>query len=66
MNDFNEDPLDLFGDDGDGLIEVCTIFDEKKNGNGSGPPSGNSGCCVVLLIIGASLILAGWGVVKVV
>ena len=28
MEDFDEDPLDLLEDDGDGVIEMCLFFDE--------------------------------------
>lgn len=30
MNDFDQDPLDLLGDDGDGVNEMCLLFDEDK------------------------------------
>ncbi len=58
-----EDPLDLLEDDGDGVIEMGLLFDEDEKG--SKPPRG-SGCCVVLLGLGASLIITGWGVMKLV
>ncbi len=65
MEDFDEDPLDLLEDDGDGVIEMGLFFDEDEKGNDSGrKPSGNSGCCVVLLGMGASILLAGWGIMK--
>ena len=64
MEDFDKDPLDLLDDDGDGVIEMGLFFDEDgKNKQSGGRPSGNSGCCVVLCV-GASLVMAGWGVVK--
>jgi len=45
MVDFGEYPLDLFDDDGDGVNEMCLLFDEdgKNKQTGSKPPS-NSGC----------------------
>ena len=45
MDDFDEDPLDLLEDDGDGVIEMGLFFDkdEKEKQSGSKPP-GNSGC----------------------
>ncbi len=62
MRDFDEDPLDLFDDDGDGVIEMCTLFnDEKSSGGGGQRPSGNSGCCIVLMAMGAAALMAGWG-----
>ena len=30
MKDFDEDPLDLLDDDGDGVIEMCLFFDEDN------------------------------------
>ncbi len=60
MDDFDDDPLDLLDDDGDGVIEMCLFFDEdKKQGKGSGPQN-NGGCCVVLLAVGASSIVIGY------
>jgi hypothetical protein len=53
-----EDPLDLLNDDGDGVVEMCLLGEEeelKKKGM-----SGNSGCCLVFLIICSSLAIAGW------
>jgi hypothetical protein len=63
--DCDEDPLDLLEDDGDGVIETCLFFDEdgKDKQSGNKPP-GKSGCCVVLLGVGISLLMAGWGIVK--
>lgn len=61
--DLDEDPLDLLDDDGDGVIETCLFFDEKQNKNQGGQqPPGNSGCCIVLAVIGTSLLVARWGV----
>ncbi len=57
MSDFDEDPLDLFDDDGDGVNEMCLLFDEDSKGkqSGSKPPGSNSGCCVIFLIAGTSI-----------
>lgn len=62
MDDFNESPLDLDGD-GDDAIEMCLFFDEdgKSKQTGSKPPS-SSGCCVVFLVVWASIGMAAWGV----
>ncbi len=60
MEDFDEDPLDLLEDDGDGVIEMGLFFDEdeKSKQGGNKPPVG-VGCCVVLLGMGSSM-SAGW------
>ena len=62
MEDFDEDPLDLLEDDGDGVIEMDLFFDEDKQ-SGNKPPGGG-GCCVVLLGMGTSILMAGWGIAK--
>ncbi len=65
MDDFNEDPLDLLEDDGDGVNEMCMFFDEDvEDKQGGGKPPSNSGCCVVLLTIGGSMAMVGWGLAK--
>ncbi len=61
MEDFDRDPLDLFDDDGDGVNEMCLLFDEDAKKKGSKPPP-SSGCCIVLLVMGSALVMAGWGV----
>ncbi len=60
MHDFDDDPLDLLEDDGDGVIETILMEDGDKEQPSS--PRGSSGCCVVLLGIGAS-VGSGWWVV---
>lgn len=63
MEDFDKDPLDLFDDDGDGVNEMCLLFDEDEKGKSSGSkPPGNSGCCVVLLAVGVSAGMTAWGI----
>jgi hypothetical protein len=65
MEDFDEDPLDLLEDDGDGVIETCLFFDEDGKDKQSGKkPSGGGGCCVVLLGMGTSILMVGWGISK--
>ena len=61
MNDFDEDPLDLLSDDGDGVNEMCLLLDEN-NKSGSKPPPSSHGCCIVLLAMGSTLLVAGWGI----
>ena len=65
MDDFDEDPLDLLDDDGDGVIEMGLFFDEDEKEQQSGKkPPGNRGCCVIFLAVGASMLTAGLGVMK--
>jgi len=65
MEDFDGDPLDLLDDDGDGVIEMGLFFDEdEKNKQSGSKPPGNSGCCIVLLGIGTSILIACCGVAK--
>ena len=33
MSHFDEDPLDLFEDDGDGVNEMCILFDPEDKGS---------------------------------
>lgn len=65
MTDFDEDPLDLLGDDADGVNEMYLLFDDdgKNKQTGSKPPS-NSGCCVTLLIFGGAASAMTWGITK--
>ncbi len=63
MDDFNDDPLDLLEDDGDGVNETCLFFDAEDEKSGSKPP-GPSGCCIVFLVMGATVGSVGIGLVK--
>ena len=52
-------PSIIFDDGGDGVNEMCLLFDEDSK---KGSPKGSSqkpGCGVVLLIMGASVISTG-------
>ena len=65
MEDFDEDPLDLLEDDGDGVIEMGLFFDEdEKNKQSGNKPPGGGGCCFVLLGMGTSVLMAGLGISK--
>ena len=65
MEDFDEDPLDLLEDDGDGVIEMGLFFDEdEKNKQSGNKPPGGGGCCAVFLAIGTSIGTAAWGISK--
>ncbi len=60
----DEDPLDLLEDDGDGVNEMCLFFDkESEKDNPKGPPQ-KAGCGFVLLLVGASIISAGFLIEK--
>ncbi|MDH3331911.1 MAG: hypothetical protein WBD61_09995 [Desulfobulbales bacterium] len=63
MKDF-DDPLDLLDDDGDGVVEMSILEEEEKSLKDGRRK--NSGCCVVFLVLGSSLILAGWSVIQLV
>lgn len=57
--DFDEDPLDLLEDDGDGVNEMCLLFDrDDKKQNSQKPPQG-TGCSVVLFFIGTGTVSVG-------
>ncbi len=58
---FDEDPLDLLEDDGDGVVEMGLFFDDDGKGN-KVPEKGNSGCSIALFITGGSLIAIGYGI----
>ncbi len=56
----DEDPLDLLEDDGDGVNEMCLFFDEDSKEENSKRPPQKTGCGVVLLLMGASVITSGF------
>ena len=56
----DEDPLDLLEDDGDGVNEMCLLFDEDSKKENSKVPPQKTGCGVVLLLMGASFSSAGF------
>ena len=53
MDDFDDDPLDLLEDDGDGVIETILMEEEEK------PILERTGCAVLLIGVG-STVGAGW------
>ena len=57
----HEDPLDLLGDDGDGVIEMCLLDEEEKHAKGSN--NNNSGCCL-LLSAGILTAFSIWGLTQ--
>jgi len=58
------DPLDLLDDDGDGVVEMALIEEEEKIKKSRGKK--NSGCCIVFLLLGSSLVFTGWYVSQVI
>ncbi len=58
---YDEDPLDLLEDDGDGVVEMGLFFDDdQKEGNKNSPP--NRGCCVALCMLSGSITAIGFGI----
>lgn len=62
---YDEDPLDLLEDDGDGVIETILFFDEEEKKQQGSRPSQNSGCCVALTLIGSTFASMGYGLFKI-
>jgi hypothetical protein len=58
--DHDDDPLDLLEDDGDGVNEMCLLFDEDSRKENFKVPIQRTGCGVVLLLMGAGVISAGF------
>jgi hypothetical protein len=58
--DHDEDPLDLLEDDDDGVIETILFFDEEEEKD----IKTRTGCSVVLLVVGALVSGATYGLVK--
>lgn len=57
--DEHADPLDLLHDDGDGINEMCLLFDEdEKVQNKGGGNSGNPVCCIIFIAGSAFLFSA--------
>ena len=54
MEDFDDDPLDLLEDDGDGVIETILLEEEEK------PVLQRTGCAMVLLGVGSTISLGWW------
>ena len=61
MTDFDEDPLDLLGDDGDGIVEMSLLEEEKHKRS---VKNTNSGCSIVFFIASSSIVIAGWYMVQ--
>ena len=63
MDEFDEDPLDLLDDDGDGVIEMGLFLDdEAKNQQPASNQPSSSGCCVVFAAFGASIGMTAWAI----
>jgi hypothetical protein len=52
---YDEDPLDLFEDDDDGVIETILLFDGEEE-----PLSQKTGCVVLILAVGTSAGFCSW------
>ncbi len=61
---YDEDPLELLEDDGDGVIEIGLFFDDEKETGKKKSPQGNSGCGLAMIIMGGTLSTIGYGVSK--
>jgi len=57
---YDDDTLDLLDDDGDGVNEMCLFFDKEDDQQKSSKPPQRTGCGVVLLLMGASVISTGF------
>jgi len=55
MDEFEDDPLDLLEDDGDGVIETILLLDEDEKKT----DQLKTGCSVLLLAAG-SMVGVGW------
>jgi len=62
---YDEDPLDLLEDDGDGVIDTILFFDEDEEKREGFRPPQKSGCCVVLILIGSIFLPFGYGLYKI-
>jgi len=54
-----EDFLDLLEDDGDGVNEMCLLLDKDSDKKNFKEPPQKTGCGVVLLMMGASVVSMG-------
>ena len=52
---FDEDPLDLLEDDGDGVIETILLSEEEEK-----PVLERTGCSFLLLSLGSSVGVGWW------
>ena len=64
MNGCDDDPLDLLGDDDDGVIDAILFLDEDEEARPA-PRSGSSGC-LIALAAPALLLAAGFGLIRLV
>lgn len=53
---YDEDPLDLFDDDGDGVIETIVLLDEDNED----PKMPKTGCALLCMALGSSGGLGWW------
>ena len=57
MDEFDEDPLDLLEDDGEGVIDSILLLDDEKAN--PAPRGWGSGCGLILLAVPSSLLATG-------
>ena len=62
---YDEDPLDLLEDDGDGVIDTILFFDEDEEKREGFRPPQKSGCCVLLILMGSIFTSVGFGLLKI-
>ncbi len=60
--DYDEDPLDLLEDDGDGVVEMGLFFDDDGQKGSDKNNSSNKGCCVTLFLLSGSIATIGFGI----
>lgn len=63
---FDEDPLDLLEDDGDGVNEMCLFFDKDDDKQKSQKFPQGTGCGLILICMGTGIFSAGLFVFKMV
>ena len=61
MSDFDDDPLDLIDDGDGGAVEMSLLEEEKRN---KSVKNTNSGCSIAFLILGSSIVIAGWSMIQ--
>ena len=57
----DEDPLDLFDDDGDGVIETILLDEEEDK-----QVQARTGCGILLFGIGSTIAGAVWGIYEII
>lgn len=58
----NDDSLDLDGDGKFTVVDMAILDDEEKQRTSGNK---NSGCCIAVLVLGASALLSIWGITRI-